>query len=190
MTVWAMAVAVAASSSRLYTGPAGHPVRQQARQKKSGGRNQEKSGDKNQEPNWVITTANDKLARLVATGFTSAEIAIATGSSLRAIEDRRRRIKEGAAKESPRSNRLNTRIDALFSIVSLLEQHRIEIENIRAWLLGRSMYLQDQRPAVLLSASEFELVREAAIAYATGDTPAEFLNGRDPLPRPAEPAEV
>lgn len=143
-----------------------------------------------EEPSWLATTTNEKLAWIIAADVTSAEIAIATGSSLRAVEDRRRRLKADETKRSRRVAKLDSGIDALFSIFSLLERHAIEPTNIRAWLIGRSAYLEEQRPAILLSANEFELVRDAAIAYASGETPAEFLADRGPLPRPAEPAEV
>lgn len=141
-------------------------------------------------PSWLATTADQKLRHLLAIDFTSAEIALATGSSIRTIEDRRRKLRNDDAKESDRSTKLNEGIDLLFSIVRELERLEIQATNIRAWLIGRSMYLEEQRPAILLSAKEFELVREAARAYATGETPQEFLTDRDPLPRPTEPAGV
>jgi hypothetical protein len=142
-----------------------------------------------EDPSWLATTTSEKLTRLITAGVTSAEIAVATGSSLRAVEDRRRKLRNNET-EGTRVAKLDTGIDALFSIFSLLERHKIEPTNIRAWLIGRSAYLEEQRPAILLSADEFELVRDAAIAYATGETPAEFLADRGPLPRPTEPAEV
>ena len=139
-------------------------------------------------PSWLMTTTNQKLEWLISAGVTSAEIALATGGSLRAVEDRRRSLRNGKSKT--RVAKLDSGIDGLFSIFSLLESHQIEPSNIRAWLIGRSAFLEEQRPAILLAANEFELVREAAIAYASNETPAEFLAGRGPLPRPAEPAEV
>ncbi len=148
----------------------------------------ENGGHVDQGPNWLATTTNQKLERLIAAGVTSAEIALATGGSLRAVEDRRRSLRDG--KPKTRIAKLDSGIDALFSIFSLLESHKIEPSNIRAWLIGRSAFLEEQRPAILLAANEFELVRKAAIAYASNETPAEFLAGRGPLPRPAEPAEV
>ncbi len=149
-----------------------------------------KPTDKSSEPSWLATTTDQKFTHLLSNDFTSAEIALATGSSIRTIEDRRRKLRHDDSKGSTRSAKLNEGIDRLFSIVRELERHEIQATNIRAWLIGRSMYLEEQRPAILLSANEFELVREAARAYATGETPEEFLTDRYPLPRPAEPAGV
>jgi len=131
---------------------------------------------------------NEKLQRLIDVGMTSAEIALASGSSLRGVEDRRRSLRNGAAKV--RVAKIDVGIDAIFSIFSMLEEHKIEPANIRAWLVGRSPFLEQQRPATLLGAAEpelYELVREAAIAYASNETPVEFLAERGRLPRIPEP---
>lgn len=145
--------------------------------------------DPEQQPSWLAVSTDQKLLWLIDIGVTSAEIALSTGSpSVRAVEERRRALREGKVKE--RYAKLDPGIDALFSIVSMLERRHMEPRNIRAWLLGLSPYLEEQRPAVLLSANEFELVRAAALAFASNETPEEFLKDRDQLPRPAEPAEV
>ncbi|HEY7830269.1 MAG TPA: hypothetical protein VIC06_06860 [Solirubrobacteraceae bacterium] len=137
---------------------------------------------------FAIST-REKFEDLLGLGMTSAEIALASDSSLRAVEDRRRKLKDPAYMQT-RSTKLDLGIDALYSLALMLETRKIEPANIRAWLLGRSAYLEEQRPAILLSAGEFDLVREAAIAYATSETPGEFLDKRGPIPRVAEPTGV
>lgn len=123
--------------------------------------------------------------------LTSAEIAIATGSSLRTVEERRKKLK-GRRKDRDTPNaKFDQSIDCIYSIASMLDKrYSIEPANARAWLIGRSAYLEEQRPADLLREGEFDLVREAAIAYATGETPAEFLEGRDSLPRATSAVRV
>lgn len=138
--------------------------------------------------NRPATHTNEKLQRVIDAGMTSAEIALATGGSVRGVEDRRRTLRNGTAKV--RVAKLDHGIDALFSIFSMLEEHNIEAANIRAWLVGRSPFLEEQRPASLLGAGDpelVELVREAALAYASNETPAEFLAERGRLPRIATP---
>lgn len=149
----------------------------------------EDDDDPDKAPSWLAVSTDQKLQWLIDIGLTSAEIAFATGSrSVRAIEERRRALREG--KPKARYAKLDPAIDSLFSLVSMLERRHMEPRNIRAWLLGLSPYLEEQRPAVLLSAGEFELVRAAALCYIANETPEEFLKDRDQLPRPAEPAEV
>lgn len=138
---------------------------------------------------WTPSTSAEKLECLVSLGMTSAEIAVGAGCSVRAIEDRRRRLKTEASSGEGRYAKADDGIDAVYSLVSMLtERFNVEPAKIRAWLIGRSAYLEEQRPAVLLGAGEFELVRAAALAYATGETPKEFLEGRDPIVRAPDPA--
>lgn len=122
-------------------------------------------------------TTDEKLEELIRMRMTSAEIAIATGCSVRAIEERRKRLSgTGRSQSAGQLSKVDTGIDQLYSLASLLEeQHLIPAENVRAWFIGRSAYLQEQRPASMLAAGQFELAREAAIAYATGETPNEFI---------------
>lgn len=159
----------------------------------TGNRKEESEEDEdepgNVTPSWLAVSTDQKLQWLIDIGVTSAEMAVATGArSVRAVEERRRALREGRTRE--RYAKLDPGIDALFSIVSMLERRHMEPRNVRAWLIGLSPYLEEQRPAVLLSAGEFELVRAAALAFAGNETPEEFLKDRDQLPRPAEPAEV
>lgn len=182
---------IACAASALSSGgsePTGSPVvfKESPRSNRRNG--SEADGDGDETPSWLVICTDEKLQRLIDLDVTSAEIALAAGSSLRAVEERRRSLRAGKTKQ--RAAKLDDGIDALFSIFTLLERHQIEPTNIRAWLIGRSEFLEEQRPAVLLSANEFELVRDAAIAYASNEAPAEFLASRGPLPRPAEPAGV
>jgi hypothetical protein len=147
----------------------------------------EGGGDATSRSSHAINS-NEKLQLLIDAGMTSVEIALACGSSVRGIEERRRSLRNGATKM--RVAKLDHGLDALFSIFSMLEEHKIEPSNIRAWLVGRSPFLEQQRPAALLGAGEpelYELVRDAATAYASNETPAEFLAERGRLPRIAEP---
>ncbi len=116
--------------------------------------------------------------------MTTAEIALAAGASARAIEERRRR----KAHLETRHSKVDDGIDAVYSIAMLLEGRHVPAHNVRAWLIGRSAYLDEQRPAALLSNGQFELVRQAAIAYATGETPEEFRNQIGPITRVPDPA--
>jgi len=165
------------------------------RKGKSGTKLRKQADDgKDDDISWRAVTPSEKLAYLFDCELTSAEIAFATGSSVRTIEDRRARLQMEVSgnRQSPnRTQKLDLAIDNLFSIVALLEHRKITPGNIRAWLAGRTMYLEEQRPAALLSTGEhdwYELVREAALAYATAETPREFLKRKGPLPRLVAPA--
>lgn len=137
---------------------------------------------------WLFVSTQDKLDQLVKAGFTTSEIALATGSHRRTVEDRRRRLKNPVlGSSSTRGSDWDIYLDNLFTIYAYLDQQKITADNIRAWLMGRSLYLEEQRPIVLLGAGEFESVREAAIAYSVGERPEDFLEDRPPLPRPLEP---
>ena len=48
-----------------------------------------------QSPSWLAITTDEKLQRLIEADVTSAEIALVTGSSLRAVEERRRSLRAG-----------------------------------------------------------------------------------------------
>lgn len=124
-------------------------------------------------------TPAEKLEALLGLGLTSSEIAVSIGTSVSAVNQRRRKFKDERLSGKGRSTKADERIDDLYSIVSTLEaRYFIEPENIRAWLIGRSAYLDEERPAALLADGKYTLVRKAAIAYATGETPAEFLDQR------------
>lgn len=125
-------------------------------------------------------TPAEKLEALLGLGLTSSEIAVSIGTSVSAVDQRRRKLnKDERLSGKARSTKADERIDDLYSIVSTLEgRYSIEPENIRAWLIGRSAYLDEERPATLLAGGDYPLVKKAAIAYATGETPAEFLDQR------------
>jgi hypothetical protein len=134
----------------------------------------------------ICCTSAEKLESLVELNMTTAEIAAATGCSIRAIEDRRRRLSERSA--THRRSKADDRIDAFYSLTSMLRmRYKIPPENVRAFFICRSGYLGEQRPAILLGSGEFELVREAAIAYATSETPDEFLERVGPVARVLDP---
>jgi DNA-binding CsgD family transcriptional regulator len=125
-------------------------------------------------------TPAEKLEALLVLGLTSSEIAVSIGTSVSAVDQRRRKFKDEMLSGKARSTKADKRIDDLYSIVSTLEgRYSIESENIRAWLIGRSAYLDEERPATLLADGRYAVVKEAAIAYATGETPAEFLDQRE-----------
>lgn len=132
----------------------------------------------------VATTTDEKLRALTDLKMTTAEIALAAGASARAIEERRRRKGHGEARHS----KVDDGIDAVYSIAVLLQGRQVPAHNVRAWLIGRSAYLDEQRPAALLSTGQFELVRRAAIAYATSETPEEFREQTGPIVRVPDPA--
>lgn len=141
--------------------------------------------------NRTPTTPDEKLALLLENQFTTPELVLATGASVRGVEDRRRRLRERPpSRGSSRTSKLDLRIDALFGIVSLLLRNQIAASNIRAWLVGRSEYLEEQSPAVLLAAGYVELVRAAALAYAGVEPATEFLEKWEPIPRPLESVEA
>jgi hypothetical protein len=125
-------------------------------------------------------TPAEKLEVLLERGLTSSEIAVSIGTSVSAVDQRRRKLKDEMLSGKARSTKADERIDDLYSIVSMLEgRYLVEPENIRAWLIGRSAYLDEERPATLLADGKYALVKKAAIAYATGETPAEFLDQRE-----------
>jgi hypothetical protein len=145
------------------------------------------------------TTIDEKLQSLILKNMTSAEIAVGTGCSVRAIEERRRKLNKTnklnkANEPRPKSGRyakVDEGIDAFYSLTSMLEnRYTISPTNVRAWFIGRSDYLEEQRPAQLLGAGEFELVREAAIAYATNETPNEFRDRIGTIVRVHDPLGI
>jgi hypothetical protein len=121
--------------------------------------------------------------------LTSAEIAFAIAASLRAVEERRKRLSQRNRLDStPRASKLDDGIDRLYSLASMLhDRYEIEPQTVRAWIMGRSAYLEEQRPASLLRAGEFDFVREAAIAFAKAEPPSDFLDSRGPVPRVVDP---
>lgn len=167
------------------TSSAGSPVRKQKPKPKRAPETDLPPSDENKIS--VATTAEEQLERLSRAGFTAAEVAMSTGASVRGIELRREKAARDAPSAGKRTSSLDGQIDALFSIFYLLNEYGVPGTNIRAWLMGRSRYLEEQRPARLLSTGDeelYELVRQAANAYAKGETPQEFLANREPLPRP------
>jgi hypothetical protein len=137
-------------------------------------------------------TSSEKLQALIQL-MTSAEIAVAAGCSVRAIEERRKQLNKPIDMDShaKRSSKTDEGIDNVYSLAYLLEnRYKLPPHNVRAWFIGRSAYLDEQRPASLLSSGEFELVREAAIAYATSESPDEFLERVGPVVRVPDPVET
>ncbi len=133
-------------------------------------------------------TADDKLSVLVEEfRFTSAELALLTGSSLRAIESRRSRLDAPDAVRRRRRSAVDEGIDAAYSLATMLrDRYLIDPDLVRAWLLGRSAYLEEQRPAELLAAGHFELVRDAATAFARCEDPGSFADLHGPIPSAEE----
>lgn len=183
----AVSPALASTSGRVPNRKKAHRRSSQKKKPASLRKKSKASVDLNRTP----TTPDEKLALLLENQFTTPELAVATGASVRGVEDRRRRLRERPPSQgSSRTSKLDLRIDALFGIVSLLRRNQIEASNIRAWLVGRSEYLEEQSPAVLLAAGYVELVRAAALAYAGVEPPTEFLEKWEPIPRPLESVEA
>lgn len=132
----------------------------------------------------TAVSSSAKLRALLLMDMTSFEIAVATGCSVRTVEDRRSKLKVDSVAYGTRSSKFDFGLDNLYSLVAMLaSRYHVEDGNIRAWLLGRTPYLEEQRPASVLSAGWFDLVREAAIAFASAQSPEEFLANRGPIPR-------
>jgi hypothetical protein len=139
----------------------------------------------------LATTSDEKLQGLLDLEMTSAEIAVGTGASVRAIEERRRRLHQTNRPGAARQAKLDDGIDALYSLAFMLQdRYTIPPHNVRAWFIGRSPYLDEQRPAQLLGAGEFALVREAAIAYAKNEAPEEFRDRVGVIVRVPDPLEA
>lgn len=138
----------------------------------------------------IRVTADEKLLDLIALfELTSAEIAFTIAASLRAVEERRKKLGlRNHPSGTSRTSKLDNGIDRLYSLASMLhDRYEIEPQTVRAWIMGRSAYLEEQRPASLLRAGEFDLVREAAIAFAKAEPPCDFLDARSPIPRVVDP---
>lgn len=139
-------------------------------------------------PARVPVTVDEKLAELTGRfKLTSDEIAVAASCTPRAIELRRTRARLGRA-DRRRASRLDHGIDALYSVLSLLaDRCEVDVALARAFVLGLSAYLEEQTPLALLGADEFELVREAALAFSAAQPPADFIEDHGPIPRAAVP---
>ncbi|MCW2982616.1 MAG: hypothetical protein JWR63_186 [Conexibacter sp.] len=137
----------------------------------------------------VPVTAGDKLLALAGTfNFTHREMSHTCGCSVRAIEDRLRRARSAKVARESRPNALDDRIDDLYAIAALLhERYHVDPELVRAFVSGKSPYLEEQRPSDLIAAGYFEVVRHAALAFARGIRPDEHLIGSGPTPRVAVP---
>jgi hypothetical protein len=166
------AVLAAAAASLPFAGPATKPSRRQGRK--------------------PPTTTDEKLQALIELRMTSAEIAVGSGCSVRAIKERRAKLNNvDQSDQTGRYAKADKGIDDFYSLTSMLQDsYMISPENTRAWFSGRSAYLDEQRPAQLLGAGEFELVREAAIAYATNETPEEFRDRIGTITRVPDPLEA
>jgi hypothetical protein len=139
-------------------------------------------------PGHVPVTSDEKLMVLLDTfRMTSPELALILGCSLRAIELRRTRLRSEPETEAQRKSKLDGGIDGLHSLATMLRNRSLEPDLIRAWFLGRSAYLDEQRPATLLCAGHFELVRAAAIAFARCEPPQVFVDRYGPIPRITSP---
>jgi hypothetical protein len=138
----------------------------------------------------MATTSDEKLKALTELKMTSAEIALAAGCSPRAIEKRRLRTSRASDDREERFSKIDDGIDAVYSIASLMQARHVPAHNVRAWFIGRSAYLDEQRPAALLNHGAFELVRDAAIAYSLGETPEEFRNRIGSIKRVPDPLDL
>jgi hypothetical protein len=131
-----------------------------------------------------------KLRALLLLEMTAFEIALAVGCSVRTVEDRKQKLKIDSVTNAERSTNFDRGLDDLYSLVTMMAgRYAVGSENIRGWLLGRSTYLEEQRPACLLGDGRFSIVREAAIAYATGVPPEDFLREWAPIARCEDRAE-
>ncbi len=144
------------------------------------------SGSRVSLPVRLPATIDEKLAVLTDRfGLTSDEIAVAAGCTRRAIEMRRSRAPLPAASRR-RVTRNDSGIDALYSLLSLLtDRCEIDVALARGFVLGLSAYLEEQAPIALVGAGEFELVREAALAFSAAQPPADFVEDHGPIPRVA-----
>jgi hypothetical protein len=134
----------------------------------------------------VPVTVDEKLSALTERfKLTSDEIAVAAACTPRAIELRRTRASRGGA-DRRRASRLDHGIDALYSVLSLLvDRCEVDVALARAFVLGLSAYLEEQTPLAMLGADEFELVREAALAFSAAQPPVDFIEDHGPIPRVA-----
>jgi len=88
-------------------------------------------------------------------------VARATGAHPRTVE----RWRAGTA--APRRRQFTVRLAELRAVLDALGG--LSRAGQASWLSGRSAYLGGERPVGLLAAGEAELVRGAALAYASGD---------------------
>jgi len=84
-----------------------------------------------------------------------------TGAAIRSVE----RWRAGVA---PRRRTYVRRLDDLSTVLELLGPSMTD-RGKGAWLTSPSAFLGRQRPADALAAGQFERVRNAARAYASGD---------------------
>jgi hypothetical protein len=88
-------------------------------------------------------------------------ISEATGANVRTVE----RWRAGAG---PRRRQYRIALDDLASTLEVLGRGMAPRAR-QAWLTSRSAHLGWERPVDVLAAGDFERVRGAALAYATGD---------------------
>lgn len=132
------------------------------------------------------TTICEKLSVLVDDfELTASELSRAIGCSTRAIEDRKRRNHSGKPPaRGRRTSRVDEGVDALYAVAAMMhDKYAVDYRLVRAFVTGRSPYLEEQSPADLLAEGYFEMVRDAAIAFSRGRTPAEFIATSGPFPR-------
>ncbi len=104
-------------------------------------------------------------------------------SELRAYQERHTPGQTRITEQDTPLSALSAAITRHHSLAALLRhRYKIPVDNIRAFLVGRSAYLNEQRPAILWRNELYDLVEEAAIAYATGRTPEEFLDKHEIIP--------
>ena len=84
-----------------------------------------------------------------------------TGAAIRSVE----RWRAGVA---PRRRTYVRRLDDLSTVLELLGPAMSD-RGKRAWMTSPSAFLGRQRPVDVLTAGDFERVRNAARAYASGD---------------------
>jgi len=110
------------------------------------------------------------------------EIAVMADTNLSEIQAYQLECEFEPGSAAAKDSALAGSIGQLYELVTSLGDHSIEPGNIRAFLLGHSAYLNEQRPATLWRAGYHQLVKEASTAYATSETPKEFLESRDDIP--------
>jgi hypothetical protein len=139
----------------------------------------------------LAVTPDEQLRALIETyAFTSAELAFIFGCSLRAIETRRAKLRNSAAPHRQRRSKVDEHLDQLYGLATRLHAKHIAPPLVRAFFLGRSLYLDEQRPGAFLARGHFELVRSAALAFAHCQDPFEFIEEIGSVPRLEDPDQV
>ncbi|HEY1689259.1 MAG TPA: hypothetical protein VGF95_10395 [Solirubrobacteraceae bacterium] len=145
----------------------------------------------------VAVSLPDKLEELIDKfHMTFVELGIGAGCGARAVEVRRKKLQQPESGEldkllPKRKSKIDRGIEYIHSTATMMtERYSVDPDNVRAWLIGLSPHLEEQRPLALLGEGMFEIVREAAIAYAVSESPKEFLERLGPVPRVPEPSIV